>query len=188
VAGKRFYNLDFTDEDVKRVWGKPYREMISLLYGGVESVEEVMKKYQSICHDYPIPAHAGAMETVVKLAADFLEGVVTAAEWQLIEPTFKNLNWPLECFFQIQTAEQTEFHKPDPRVFEPIVNNLKQRRIVEGEILYVGDAITDYYAARDAGLNFVAVITGLAANEEFLSLGCKTISSLNELPAYVEDF
>ncbi len=53
-------------------------------------------------------------------------------------------------------------------------------------ILYVGDALNDFYAARGAGLDFVAVTTGLTDKDSFAQAGVnKVVTSLAELPGIV---
>ena len=56
---------------------------------------------------------------------------------------------------------------------------------MEGAV-YVGDALSDFYAARDAGLHFIGVTTGLVDESSFRQSGAKRIiASLAELPSIV---
>ena len=52
----------------------------------------------------------------------------------------------------IQASGESEHHKPDPRVFDALIQVLQGSSIDKNEILYVGDSLSDLYAARDAGL------------------------------------
>lgn len=48
-------------------------------------------------------------------------------------------------------ANDTEKHKPDP---EPLLKCLKRLNINADEVIYVGDALSDYEAARNAHMDF----------------------------------
>jgi len=75
-------------------------------------------------------------------------------------------------FVKIQTQEDTEKHKPDPTVFNPMFAKLSgygEHR--PEEVLYVGDHETDYLAASGAGMAFVGVTTGLYDRGAWLDLG-----------------
>jgi len=78
--------------------------------------------------------------------------------------------------------EHSRHHKPDPRVFIPFYRKTKLKN---NEIVYVGDLITDYDAAKNAGIFFVAVITGVHKKSNFLKAGLNKffiLKSVNELP------
>ncbi len=64
-------------------------------------------------------------------------------------------------------GEDTEVRKPDPAVFTAFLARYKLQ-----DLVYVGDALVDWEAARDAGLGlFLAVTTGFTSEEEFLTAG-----------------
>lgn len=69
-----------------------------------------------------------------------------------------NLNHPLleiisEKYFYYK--EKTEFYKPNPKVFNTI---LKSHAESPNEVLYIGDTIIDAFAAKFAGLFFIATL------------------------------
>ena len=51
--------------------------------------------------------------------------------------------------------------------------------------MWVGDSLVDYYAARDAHLQFIAVLTGYTAHQQFRAAGlsnARILTSIAELP------
>ena len=82
--------------------------------------------------------------------------------------------------------EHSKFHKPDPRVFNPFY---KKTKLKNYEILYVGDLVTDYEAAKKAGIAFVGVTTGKDKRKAFLKAGLKKffiLNSISELPGLLK--
>lgn len=61
-------------------------------------------------------------------------------------------------------GEDVRHVKPDP---EGLVEMAKILGVDRGEMLYVGDHVVDAEAARAAGVDFVAVLTGTAGEEAF---------------------
>jgi len=108
-------------------------------------------------------------------------GIVTATTLSSILYDFEKLQVPKKLFDYLQSEDDTAFHKPDPRVFEPTLGWLSSQQIEPGEVLYVGDHLKDMSAARGAGFQFVAVTTGVVLKSEFTRYQAKVISSLSQL-------
>jgi len=86
---------------------------------------------------------------------------------------------PIADYFDYsQTADESEHKKPDPRVFNTLLAKLD---IDPSRAIYVGDELKDFYAARDAGIRFVGVQTGMATREEFQAVGVQSVSSIETL-------
>ena len=64
-----------------------------------------------------------------------------------------------------------EYKKPNPHAFDEALLILEKQGIKKQEILSLGDHPDDYIASRDAGLNFMAVLTGSSSKEDFIKLG-----------------
>ena len=80
-----------------------------------------------------------------------------------------------------QTADDTTYHKPDPRVFEPATAWLAGKNIQPNEVLYVGDGLHDMKAALGAGFSFLGVQTGLVSAADFKAAGAKSIPGIADL-------
>ena len=108
-------------------------------------------------------------------------GLVTATTLSNLENDFTTLHISKQLFDYIQTEEDTIYHKPDSRVFEPALKWLAQEGISPNEILYVGDSLNDMKAALGAGLQFLGVHTGLTSQADFRQHQVHGMQRLREL-------
>ena len=185
AIAREYYGNDLTDDDILKHWGKPLNVLITELHRAADTIENMLSNYRATNHRFQKVAEEGARETTLVLLAGGLEvGVVTAANREFVLSDLKRLGFPTESFFHIQAADETEFHKPDPRVFDPTLEALHDIGIEVGKAVYVGDALWDYVAARDAGMDFIGVTTGLASKAEFKKTGApQIIDRIDKLPA-----
>ena len=165
------YGLELHDDMFREHWGKPFHLFLEGLYGGVDPVEHIHTEYVKLSHLFPVELQEDTLQVFDDLhGAGKKLGIVTATAREIVERDLGLINFPVNRLHKLQTSDDTLMHKPDPRVFEPMMKALRDAG-VEGEVLYVGDALTDYYAARDAGLHFVGVTTGLITSEQFRDAG-----------------
>ena len=118
-------------------------------------------------------------------------GIITSRELRRLNNIAKEIDLKIENFDYIQAEDQNRYKKPDPKVFDNLKKVLKRNNIIEEQTLYVGDAIYDYWAAKEAGLNFVAVLSGAWTKEEFVSEGLNEkfiMESLRELPTLISNW
>lgn len=90
--------------------------------------------------------------------------------------------WDLyDCFDSVVCRDDHAFEdaKPSPKSMEHFAKGLG---VSTEEILYVGDNIIDWYAARDSGASFTGVLTGGCTSEDWDNAGVKdVIGSVGEL-------
>lgn len=61
--------------------------------------------------------------------------------------------------------DNMQFHKPDPRAFEEL---LQTNSLRPDQCVYIGDSLSDAQAANDAGLKFIASLeSGLRQKQDF---------------------
>ncbi|MEK7339404.1 MAG: HAD-IA family hydrolase, partial [Verrucomicrobiota bacterium] len=108
-------------------------------------------------------------------------GLVTATTRSSLEHDWKTLKIPNELFDYIQTEDDTVFHKPNSRVFDPALLWMAKQNIQPHEALYVGDLLNDMIAARGAGIGFIGVGTGMVSVEEFKKHQVEGINQLSDL-------
>lgn len=71
----------------------------------------------------------------------------------------------LDSYFDIIIGgEDVKSHKPDPEGLYTIMNHFN---IGPEDVLYVGDSIVDVKTAKNAGVQFIASLTGVTSKEEF---------------------
>ena len=165
--------------------GRPLVEIVGILWSKSD-VELYVEEFRRLFMDenLAIPAIEGAVATVEKIRqSGFRIGVVSGKimffiKKHLIDAGF-NINW----FDAIVSFETTKEHKPDP---EPLLYAINQLGVKTDETVYVGDAISDYECAKNAKVEYLAVLTGSLGREDLEKLGVKNIiSSVVELPDIV---
>lgn len=165
------YGLELDSDEFRSHWGKPFHVFLESLYGHVDTVERVHNEYVKLSHLFPVELQEDTLHTLDSLhAADKKLGIVTATAREVVMRDLTPAGFPFERLHKLQTSDDTPVHKPDPKVFEPMLLALRNADIT-GDVLYVGDALTDFYAARDAGLQFIGVTTGLVTAEQFREAG-----------------
>ncbi len=182
------FHRELTDEKIELHWGKPYREFIAGLYDiPLDGVDVLLEKYRKASARYPMKVYEGALETLEKLSRDYLLGMVTGTSRYAIEIYFPSLGFRDSWFFHVQTADESPYHKPDPRVFLPQLDILEKRyNILPENCVYVGDGLHDFAAARDAGMGFIGIHGNTTAEERFRKVGAVSISEISLLPSRLE--
>jgi len=98
-------------------------------------------------------------------------GVLSSGNKHFVEGHLRNQGI-LEHFEYIHGADSSPYIKPDPRVFDDIVEHFSVPR---SEIIYIGDLVTDFEAASGANIPFIAVTTGHHDEKRFEAIGCSNI-------------
>lgn len=180
-VAKTFYGKDLTDDELKAHWGKPLQELVCLLYG-TDDVDQAMKHNLAHHEDFPKELFTATIPTLERLKQqDMLVGIITATSRFSFEHDLDLHKVPRKLIDYTQTADDTPFHKPDPKVFEPAITWLSKQGVKPEEVVYIGDGLHDMKAALGAGFSFLGVETGLVAADEFKAAGGKSIPSIAEL-------
>ena len=180
-VARTYYDKELTDDEIKPHWGKPLQELVCILYG-TDDVEQAMA-YNTATHEaFPKELFTATVPTLSHLhAAGKLIGIVTATSRFSFEHDLELHGVSQEVIDYTQTADDTSFHKPDPRVFEPAKVWLAERDVQPDEVLYIGDGLHDMKAAVTAGFNFLGVQTGLVTADDFARAEVLSIQSIAEL-------
>ncbi len=188
AVAKKFYNIDVTEETFLEHYGKAFNTLLKELYRGADTLENMKENYASVRDKYLKKVYPDSIEAINKILDDGFEiGILSATNKEFILNDLERYGFPVEKISFIQGAEETPVHKPDPRVFDPTLEQLTKEGIKSHEIVYIGDAMRDLIAAHGAGLHFIAVTTGVESKEDFEKAGAKyVISSLSELPDLIK--
>ncbi len=182
AVAKEFYDLDITDELLAKHWGMPFDAMISILLNNADTLENMHAAYASTNHRFPKTPAPGAITAVnTLLHSGYRLGVLSAMNRSEVITDLTQLGFPVSQFDLIQGANDTIAHKPDPAVFAPAIAHLATRGITPHQTLYIGDALSDFYAATGAGLGFIGVTTGFISDEQFTAAGAKSVPNLAQL-------
>ncbi|HTH72263.1 MAG TPA: HAD-IA family hydrolase [Candidatus Pristimantibacillus sp.] len=173
----------------KSTWGQYFFDAIQVRSPGVNA-EEFLKKHK-IVHDQWIAD--GRVDTIDATRLATMDALLEQGRklYILTNRTHREIVHLLapdhDLASRITTIyyhETTEFHKPDPRVFDSLlsVNGFERQ-----ECVYVGDAPSDAVAAKKANMHFIASLEGaIRTKEDFEGLGTDVfIEHFADLPAAV---
>ncbi len=157
-------------------WGKPFDTFLASVYAHIADVPEVVKaKYLEYSHLFPVELHDDTVPVLEELHGRGKKlGIVTATAHDVVMRDLTLAGFPFERLHKLQTSSDTAVHKPDPKVFEPMLHFLAGEGVTNN-ILYVGDALMDYQAAHGAGLDFVGVTTGAIGEQQFREAGAERV-------------
>ena len=178
---RTFYGKELTDDELRLHWGKPLTILMKLLYG-TDHIDMAMSYNIATRPQFPKLLFKNTIMTLNALRkAGKILGLVTATTRASLKYDFQTLGIPEQMFELVQTEDDTIFHKPDPRVFEPVLKWISTHGIQPHEVLYIGDDLNDMIPAKKAGLGFIGVGTGLTSVEKFESNQVKAIHRLPDL-------
>lgn len=180
-VAKLYYDKDLTDDEIIAHWGKPLQELVGLLYG-TEDYEQALANNTLHADDFPKRVFEATIPTLRHLkAAGMILGVITATSRYSFESDLALHQFPRELLDYTQASDDTPYHKPDKRVFDPAVIWLAAHDITPQETLYIGDGLHDMHAALGAGFNFLGVETGLVTADQFRAADARSIPSIAHL-------
>lgn len=172
VPPRKLYNKHF---------GKPALKMFKCIFPN-EDAEKIMK----LAFGYNFNTNGRTLDGVIELFK-FLKkkrvkiGLLTNGDRENLKDKLKFMKIG-QYFEYIHSMEDSVYHKPHPKVFNKI---LAKFNIYPEEAFYVGDLIVDAQAARRAGLNFIATLTGLHSKNKFKQEKVSEqfiVKSLKEVP------
>jgi len=180
-VAKTYYGKDISDAELRLHWGKPLSKLVSLIHSS-DNYKEVFDYLMASQEDFPKKLFEQTIPTLKYLHKQGkLIGVITATSRLNFEHDLAFHKMPKSIIDYSQTEDDTDFHKPDPKVFQPAILWLSDRKIKPQEVLYVGDGLHDMKAAIGAGFNFIGVCTGLVNADEFLAEGAVSVSGVGDL-------
>lgn len=187
AIAQRHYALALTDEVIREHWGVAYEQLFRALFGAVEAdVARVIARYEAVNDEFPIAPHPEVLGVLRRLRQRVVIGIVTSAGRALAARQLEHIGLAPSELAVFQAADDTPLHKPDPRVFEPALGVLAARGISRDAVLYVGDALRDFEAARGAGLDFLGVLRGTTTAREFDAAGARYCDDLEALLPLIE--
>jgi HAD superfamily hydrolase (TIGR01549 family) len=180
-AGKKFYGLDISDQIISEHWGTAFLPFLYEVFSHKDKPENIAFRYKSIVRRFRNQPYPDALPTINALYPDYKLGLVSSAAKSLVMYDLKTSSIPANKFVFIQSAEDTSVHKPDPKVFEPMITAMATYNISPSQMLYVGDHLYDYQAATGAGMEFLGIANRTHSAARFQQAGAETINSLSEL-------
>lgn len=153
---------EWTFEQVLKFAAYPGMKVMQEL--GVKDQEKTYARWIKYVNEYEEGAtlYDGFME-VFKAFQDnhIIQAVVSAKTAKQYEIDFVDKG--LDKFMDVAIlADDTTKHKPNP---EPLLECIKRLNIEVSEAIYIGDALSDYQASRNAGMDFGYAKWGSVSSE-----------------------
>lgn len=171
-------------DEIKLTIGMPMMDAITQVTGLADEGEKykfllAYKKYAAELMTPNTHFFPEAIATLKKLkAAGCTVAIISTKTRHRIEEKFQQ-DGQTHLIDFIIGSEDTTASKPDP---QGINMALKRTGAATKEVLYVGDSLYDAGAAKNAGVDFAAVLTGNTKGEEFAPYpSVQIINSLREL-------
>ena len=184
TLGLRYYNFDIPDELIDKHWGSPFSSFYENIFMSVdEDLDRILERREIISGEFPNQPYEDAKTVLTYLSSKYSVGIITAAGRRTVDAELADVDLPIQQLDFIQTAEDTFYHKPDPKVFDPSIERLSPKGIKRNEILYIGDSFKDYLAAADAGLNFIGIANNTTPATAFIEKKINFVQTLSELKA-----
>ncbi|GAA2973307.1 HAD family hydrolase [Actinokineospora diospyrosa] len=176
AVAARFYGIELSEDELREHWGKPYDQLIGLLYRHSAPLDEMKAANLSLEHLYRKTAATGALDLVQALLDNGTHvGVVTSANTDPAITDLHHAGFSADRLAFVHGADRTTKHKPDPEVFAEARRILAKSGVRDADTVYIGDALMDLHAARGAGFGFVGV------GPEFEVEGVQWVRDLGEL-------
>ncbi len=199
-----------TEATLRLYWGLPGPLLVSKIFPGYD-IEFVLKEWKKIelkiRKGQDIQWMKGAKEMLAALKQrGIYRGLLTNRVAENLREKFPGMSfeeyfdfiqtwrrpiaWPKRLEFWLfkrlrpmhRLHLESPFHKPNPRVFNPIMALLAERNIDKQSLYFVGDTLTDYNAAKGGGVNFCGVKTGPLNHELLWPRGTLVINSVADIP------
>lgn len=151
-------------------WGQPLFEAIVKRSPGID-VEAFKAAYHPIIAAY---TSSGKLDSIPEANYRALDRLVAMSKMLMVltsrtQGELEHMLAPdhllagrIKAFYH---RDNTEYHKPDPRVFDEL---LAHHNLRPDECVYVGDSISDAVASKEAGLKFIASLeSGLRQKSDF---------------------
>ncbi|MCK4482190.1 HAD-IA family hydrolase [Candidatus Bathyarchaeota archaeon] len=168
--------------EVIDLMGRPLVEIVRTLWMNT-NVELYIKEFRRLFlgEGLVIPEIWGAVDAVRDIReSGYRVGAISGKIMFFIEKHLKEAGFDISWFEAIVSFETTKKHKPDA---EPLLHAMNKLDAKPEETVYVGDAMSDYECAKNARVEYFAVLTGCLRREDLEKLGVKNVmNSVAELP------
>ena len=184
TLGLRYYNYEIPDELIDKHWETPFSSFYENIFMAVdEDLDRILERREMISEEFRNQPYADAKPVLTYLLAKYKVGIITTSNRKAVDSELAHTDLPILQLDFIQTAEDTFYHKPNPKLFDPSSEKLIAQGIKRSEILHIGDSLNDYMAATDAGLHFIGLADNTTPETTFTRKNIQFIRTLSDLKA-----
>lgn len=160
--------------------GRTWEDIIRTFWPGIDP-KEFTRNYRLTAER--VEPISGAHEAVKSLRGRFRLAIMTARGRTIVE-WITRANLDEGAFEAVYHKDMLTYNKPDPRALLQVCDDMG---LAPSECIYIGDSVIDAVCAINAGLRFVAVLSGGGYALDFREAGVKDIiPSVADLPALLE--
>ncbi|TGK96787.1 phosphatase [Leptospira brenneri] len=180
------FNTKVTEKEIDEAWGLPAEEFLLKLFGRFSTdIHYLWSVYVEFSKkDLNVP-HLNAFDFIHQFQNSFLFGIVTSSSEKVVHRELKELQIDTNLFLRIQAAEHTNVHKPNPNVFEPIFQLLKNENIEKNEVIYIGDSPADHESSSKFGFHFLGIAHDNRHVPYFQARNLSFVRSFRDLEDYL---
>lgn len=177
-------------DQIRATVGYVLEDAYTLLSGdaSAEGRETFRPYYQEVAFPMQaegIPLFPGAVELFGWLKEKEVEMAIVSSRRKISIVLTLEKEGVMEAFSLVIGGGEVSRHKPDP---EGLLLALEKLGLEKEELLFCGDTVLDAGAAKNAGVDFAAVLNGTTTAEGFNEFPCVTIAEdLWALKKWLED-
>jgi phosphoglycolate phosphatase-like HAD superfamily hydrolase/8-oxo-dGTP pyrophosphatase MutT (NUDIX family) len=163
-------------DTIRKHWGGNLSDSVRAIFGEVIDVDQAQNILQDLHQRMPVPSVAGVFRIleVLRKHKKFV-GLFSSAIPSLLDLGICSSlrRSPADFDFVFSTVEQG-IKKPSPDIIFVLMEKYHQkfeRELTQEQVVVIGDSLADLYTARNAGVDFVATLTGPESRQAFLDAG-----------------
>lgn len=187
----KYFNLpEPTIEGLKKFWGKTISQIAHGQWRNLseEKITEMVRDFihgqeQNAVRPYEVKVFSRVIESFEKLSKVYSLAILSSGYKPRLLEVYKNQIHPEFIYHKaILAPPDLKVHKPNPRVFDEVLSALGEPEILNEEIIYVGDSLIDFETAKNRGIDFYAVITGVHSKQDFINAGLRNQNIFDNFP------
>lgn len=165
---------------LNRLWGTHGTKLIETAFDlDNKTSQDLYKEWKKIdaTQFFPLVADAKKTLAILKEEMNLKISMLTSRNRQNLMDVMNHYDLS-GLFDAIQCRDDYAFVKPDPRVFDYILNLLDTPK---NSCLYVGDTLGDWQSTAGTDIRFVGVETGLLKRSDWQALGLDSKNILQDI-------
>jgi phosphoglycolate phosphatase-like HAD superfamily hydrolase len=183
-----------SDDFIRLHWGKKFPDIAKAVCRHAGGDDGHIEAFLQLDKEY-VPQYQLNQEVIDTISILQSSGIPTALltsrDIGSLLRVSKIVGFNLSIFNYRQTLEDAPYPKPDPRVFNPLIDWINTLPGKSKKMIYFGDTVQyDYLAVKQSGLpiNFVGVVSGVSSGSDFVRAGVNDIVyGVQNLPGFLKN-
>jgi len=175
-------------EFIRKLWGVPYEKIMIEIKSKYQWSDYNLKEYYAYCdlHKRKRNIFPGIETMLFNLKEqDVFLAIISSRAKQSLNSKLEE--YQIKKYFDyIQGFEDCKFYKPNEEVFSNAISIFRNLWSRDGDIVFVGDTIIDFEAAKRANLWFIGITSGAVTKQEFIKVGLSK-KMIFEDPTQIQD-